>query len=145
MSALRLLTAMMLALGADFAKADTCFDDQNLAQLMPTRAEQRPVLIYVWSPRMVYSVQNMAVASRAAAATGMEFVVLHDSRAPDQERREVLQGSVALCAQQLIQREALRHFPTAFVLTTKGIHAQPIVGAMPLAAWQFSLGERLKP
>jgi hypothetical protein len=145
MNALRLLTAMLLALGADFAKAGTCFDDQNLAQLMPTRAEQRPVLIYVWSPRMVYSVQNMAVASRAAAATGMEFVVLHDSRVPDQERSDVWQGSIALCAQQLIQREALRHFPTAFVLTTKGIHAQAIVGAMPQSAWQLSIAQRLRP
>lgn len=145
MHALRLLTAILIALSAGFTRAGTCFDDQNLAELMPTRTEQRPVLIYVWSPRMVYSVHNMALASRAAAAAGMEFVVLHDSRVPDQERREVLQGSVALCAQQLIQLQALRHFPTAFVLTTKGIHAQPIVGAMPLAAWQLSLGERLKP
>lgn len=169
------IALFLIALSAHSARAGTCFDDQNLAQLMPTRAEQRPVLIYVWSPRMVYSVQNMALASRAAAAAGMEFVVLHDGRVPPAELAHMqppleqviaqlhapikidantdlatppfvspANFSQALCAKPLLQREALRHFPTAFVLTTKGIHAQPIVGAMPLAAWQLSLGERLK-
>ena len=176
MKSLRLLAAISIALSVDFAGARTCFDDKNLTQLTPTRAEQRPVLIYVWSPRMVYSVQNMALASRAAAAAGMAFVALHDSRVPPDELTQMqppleqvfaqihapikidantdratppfvspANFSQPLCAKPLLQREALRHFPTAFVLTTKGIHAQPIVGAMPLAAWQLSLGERLKP
>jgi ribulose 1,5-bisphosphate carboxylase large subunit-like protein len=146
MQALRFVsTLFLIALCADTIRAKTCFDDENLAQRMPVQAKQRPLLLYVWSPRMVYSVQNITLASQAAAAEGMDIVLLHDSRVPDQERREVWQTSAALCAQQLIHRDALRHFPTAFVVTSRGIHAQPIVGAMPLSAWQLSIAQRLKP
>jgi hypothetical protein len=166
------LTLLLIAFSADFARANSCFDDKNLAQLTPSQASQRPVLIYVWSPRMVYSLHNMAIASRAAAIQGMDFVVLHDGRVSPAElqqlptpsghgdQRTVLdpapqdlatppfispaQDSRALCAPALLAREALRHFPTAFVLTAQGLHAQPIVGAMPPSAWQLSLTERLK-
>jgi hypothetical protein len=170
MHALRLFTTILIAFSAYFTRASTCFDDQNLAQLTPTRADQRPVLIYVWSPRMVYSVHNMSIASRAAAAAGMDFVVLHDSRVPQDEllhpsplpaKRSALDTaeqdlatppfispahtSRPLCAPALLAREALRHFPTAFVLTSRGMHEQPMVGAMPQVAWQLSLSQRLKP
>jgi hypothetical protein len=170
------LTLFLIASGADFARASSCFDDKNLAQLTPSQASQRPVLIYVWSPRMVYSLHNMAIASRAAAIQGMDFVVLHDGRVSPAELQQLplpsghgdqhtalntvldpapqdlatppfispAQDSQALCAPALLAREALRHFPTAFVLTAQGIHAQPIVGAMPPSAWQLSLTERLK-
>jgi hypothetical protein len=166
----RSIAIFSVALGAGSIWAASCFDDQNLARLTPTRAEQRPVLIYVWSPRMVYSVQNMAVAARSAAAAGMDFVAVHDSRVPPDEllhpttmgRKPSVLDSAAedlatppfispadhsrpLCAPALLAREALRHFPTAFVLSSQGIHAQPIVGAMPQAAWQLNITQRLKP
>jgi hypothetical protein len=154
------------------AQNDACFDDQHLATLQLS-SKQRGALIYVWSPRMVYSVQNAAIASRAAAAAGLDFVVLHDMRVPGDELLEVrlldrsaatqrsgqplaetdlatppfvspLESSLPLCASQLIARDALRHLPTAFVIHAQGIHPHGIVGAMPWSAWVSSLDQRLK-
>jgi hypothetical protein len=120
------------------AQSDACFGNQALRDL-PSNT-----LVYVWSPRMVYSVSNMQLASRAAAAAGLGFVVVHDARVPQSELPSVAPASRALCSEQLIEREALRHFPSAFVITPRGIHAHPIVGAMPLDAWMSSIDQRLK-
>lgn len=154
------------------AQNDSCFDDKNLEQIQ-SQAQQRGTLIYVWSPRMVYSVHNAAMASRAAAAAGLDFVVLHDMRLPDQELMQVrearhsiapsfdskalqemdlatppffspLDNSRPLCSEQLVGREALRHFPTSFVINAHGIHPHAIVGAMPWSAWVSSLDQRRK-
>jgi hypothetical protein len=154
------------------AQNDACFDNQRLLKLQ-SNSKQRGALVYVWSPRMVYSVHNAAIASRAAAAAGLDFVVLHDMRVPGNELLDVhfssqgqsaqrssvplaemdlatppfvspLESSLALCAPLLLQRDALRHFPTAFVINEKGIHPHAIVGAMPLSAWVSSLDQRLK-
>jgi hypothetical protein len=56
-----------------------------------------------------------------------------------------LATSQALCAASLLEREALRHFPTAFVMRASGVHRHPIIGAMPEAAWASSIVQRLKP
>jgi hypothetical protein len=171
-----LLTLLLIAVCAinttATAQNDSCFDDQHLLRLQSS-SKQRGALVYVWSPRMVYSVHNAAIASRAAAAAGLDFVVLHDMRVPSNELQEVrfsgeskatqhsseplakidlatppfvspLESSLPLCAPQLIQRDALRHFPTAFVITARGIHPHAIVGAMPWSAWASSLDQRLK-
>jgi hypothetical protein len=155
------------------AQNDACFDDQQLLKLQ-TNSKQRGALVYVWSPRMVYSVRNAAIASRAAAAAGLEFVALHDMRVPGNELQEArmadqgtaahrldqigkaqmdlatppfvspLEKSLPLCTTQLTARDALRHFPTAFVINAQGIHPHPIVGAMPWSAWVSSLDQRMK-
>jgi hypothetical protein len=154
------------------AQNDACFDDQHLLKLQSS-SKQRGALVYVWSPRMVYSVQNAAIASRAAAAAGLNFVVLHDMRVPSNELLEArlsgqgqaaqrsseplaeidlatppfvspLESSLPLCSSLLIQRDALRHFPTAFVINAQGgIHPHAVVGAMPWPAWMSSLDQRL--
>jgi hypothetical protein len=154
------------------ASNGACFDDEHLQHLLST-AKQRGTLVYVWSPRMVYSVHNAAIASRAAAAAGLDFVVLHDIRVPEKELIQLreagygllgsdvtkpladidlatpplvspLNSSQPLCSEQLTKRDALRHFPSAFVITTGGIHTHPVVGAMPFNAWVSSLDQRLK-
>ncbi len=146
------------------ASNDSCFDDKYLQKLQ-SKSQQRGTLVYVWSPRMVYSMQNVAVAARAAAAAGLDFVALHDMRVPSNELLQVrqritelpaqmdlatppfvspLDSSLALCSQKLLEHEALRHFPTAFVITARGMHPQPLVGAMPWGAWVSSIDQRLQ-
>lgn len=173
---------LFIALHAGNTPANTCFDDNNLQHLKAN--QERGTLIYVWSPRMVYSVQNVTLAARAAAAGGLGLVVLHDMRVaagepplalqslhthPDDvgkrnststvqpDRFHVnadvdwatpplvspLDASRPLCAHQLIERDALRHFPTAFVIHHNGIAEHAIVGAMPLSAWESSIAQRL--
>jgi hypothetical protein len=122
--------------------ARACFDNGDLQKIQMD--QQRGTLIYVWSPRMVYSVQNMELAARAAAQAGLQFVALHDMRVPLSELPEALSTRQALCSEQLMGRDALRHFPTAFVITERGIHPHAIVGAMPWNAWVSSLDQRLK-
>ena len=173
-----LVALFLVAVYSANARASECFDDQQLQQLQTPGNPVRGTLIYVWSPRMVYSVSNMSLASRAAAAAGLDFVVVHDMRVPRQEMLQhhplgarsprwlnssdeprsepeperdlatppfvsLLDSSRPLCAPKLIQSEALRHFPTAFVVSAGGIHPHPIVGAMPWQAWVSSLDQRL--
>jgi hypothetical protein len=174
MNCLRALFALiMIAVCASPAWSNGCFDEKNLVHAMHQAGRARPALLYVWSPRMVYSVQNMAQAATAAANAGMDFIALHDNRVPPAEllalstgqpsaahlsaaplsaaeaatsgASPLLHSSLALCAQQLIDRDALRHFPTAFVIAARGLHPHPIVGAMPLTAWQQSIALRLTP
>lgn len=165
-------TLFFIALCAGNIWAGECFDDKDLVALQAKSRAERGTLVYVWSPRMVYSLQNMTLASRAAAAAGLDFVVLHDDRVPNEEMRQAMRvgspyptsvsldapvgidlatppynslsgASRPLCAPQLIEREALRHFPTAFVISAQGVHPQPIVGAMPWQGWVSSLDQRL--
>jgi hypothetical protein len=163
-----LLALIVIAACARPARSNGCFDEKNLVYAMHQAGRAKPVLLYVWSPRMVYSVHNMTHAATAAANAGMDFVALHDSRVPPAEWLalstarpsaaplstpeaatpgvpSLVHSSLALCAQQLIDRDALRHFPTAFVIAARGLHPHPIVGAMPLAAWQQSITLRLTP
>jgi hypothetical protein len=150
--------------------ASDCFDDIKLANIQAQ--SKRGAMVYVWSPRMVYSVQLMTIAARAAAVNGLDFVVVHDGRVPAKElftfksKPSISQSgaeinieeqdlatppyfpltdaSVPLCAAELLNNEALRHFPTAFIVTAQGVHRHPIVGAMPTAAWQSSIAQRLQ-
>jgi hypothetical protein len=55
----------------------------------------------------------------------------------------VLATSQPLCAPSLLERDALRHFPTAFVVKASGVHRHAIIGAMPEAAWASSIAQRL--
>jgi hypothetical protein len=107
-----------------------CFDDQKLSQeLAQSAASGQGALLYVWSDRMVYSVQQLPVVQQAARDAGLRFVALTEQET---------------CSAQLRQQEALRHFPTAFVITSAGLHRFPIVGAMPPAAWRLSIQQRME-
>jgi hypothetical protein len=164
------ITLLLIAFYAVNTPASECFDDKNLSQL--SAENQRGTLIYVWSPHMVYSVQQMPLAARIAVASGLNFVAVHDSRVPQSElygtrsNRVALQPDMAiklededlatppffpisdasrpLCAEMLLKNEALRHFPTAFVVTAQGVHRHAIVGAMPPSAWRISIAQRLQ-
>ncbi len=169
MSFKTLFTLILIATSAVSVRASECFDDQKLLDLQHG-AQPRSTLVYVWSPRMSYSADNVATASRAAASAGLDFVVVHDTRVPSEEISQAnaasqkptspfgsasslatppfvspLNASKPLCAKQLIQNEALRHFPSAFVVGKQGVHQHPIVGAMPLDAWMSSIQQRLGP
>jgi hypothetical protein len=158
---LRLYTTLLIATYAANAWTAPCFDDKNL-----NRAAHRKTLVYVWSPRMVLSAQHASAAQQQAQQMGLAFIALHDAQVPQaelsaamqrmqhsdnttwQRSASALQHSQALCAPTLLQRDALRHFPTAFVLqggsTGAVVHRHPIVGAMPDAAWASSLALRVQ-
>jgi hypothetical protein len=158
---LRHLASIFVALMCQFSMARGCWDDQDLAQFKAKHPTAPPILLYVWSPKMALSAQHAASAQRQAAALGVDFVALHDASVPHGELQAALQRlqssalaherasavalsqSRALCATDLIARDALRHFPTAFVVQPHGLHRFAIVGAMPEAAWASSIAQRL--
>ncbi len=160
-----------MAASAFSALADTCFDDVKLVHASAVGAVDFGIdsaqsnwqgrLLYVWSPRMVLSAQHAASAQRQAVLQGLQFVALHDTSVPEAELRaalgrllqsdqvqhvasaHALAQSQPLCAQALLQRDALRHFPTTFVQRPDGLHRHAIIGAMPEAAWASSIAQRL--
>jgi hypothetical protein len=111
---------------------------------------------------MVLSAQHAASAQRQAHQQGLAFVPLHDAQVGDGEIRaaltqladttepqhtasaQALASSQSLCASSLAARDALRHFPTAFVLQGGALHRHAIIGAMPEAAWAHSITQRLQ-
>lgn len=161
---LKVITTIFIATCAINTWAATCFDDKKLLAIThPTNT-----LVYVWSPRMVLSAQHAAAVQQQALQQGLLFVAVHDAQVPQteidaarsrmaastnnstmQRSATSLQGSLALCAQALTQRDALRHFPTAFVVRNRrsygyaSVHRYPVVGAMPEAAWASSLAQRM--
>lgn len=138
---------------------DPCFDNEKMQDIAQRGSNDTGTLLYVWSPRMVLSLTQAHLAAQAAQAQGLDFFPLHDARLPEAELRhalqtaksehpaaaQALQKSEPLCASDLVNADALRHFPTTFVLTARGTHRFPIIGAMPQSAWQLSISERLKP
>lgn len=124
-------------------------------------AGQRGILLYLWSPRMVLSVQHAAQMQAAAQSLGLRWQAMHDPRISAQEIastlqaaavsaqvRKVLDASVPLCdADLLAQGQTLRHFPAAWVYqqnATRGWlpRGLPIIGVMPLVFWRQAIAER---
>lgn len=153
------IALFFVAFSAGNTWANECFGNESLQNIAVRGGNHTGTLIYVWSPRMVLSATQAHLPAQAAQQLGLDFLAVHDARLPAAEVKQalersqrdapatamVLQGSRALCANELVSREALRHFPTAYVITARGMHHLPIVGAMPLNAWMLSIQERLKP
>lgn len=154
----RIVAATLCIAGcAVSTKAGDCFDDKTMALMQ----QGKQALLYVWSPRMVLSAHHGASVQYQASLQGLRFVPLVDAQVPAQEvltalhnmvasgaaaqqdSAFILKHSQALCAETLLERDAVRHFPTAFVLQPSGLHRLPIVGAMPPTAWAYSLQQRL--
>jgi hypothetical protein len=152
------ITLIFIAISATNTTANACFGNENLQNMALRSGNDTSALIYVWSPRMVLSLTQAHLAQQAAQQLGLDFLPLLDARISNHERdqallaaqrhhalsAQILRGSEALCASALIDADALRHFPTAFVLSARGTHHLPIVGAMPLSAWRNSIKARWK-
>ncbi|MDO4794394.1 MAG: hypothetical protein Q4A28_00415 [Brachymonas sp.] len=157
-----------------------CFDEAQWRALQRSTAHANglgqgvadKVLLYVWSPRMVFSAVHAHQVQQEAQALGLRFVPVHDGRLPAEEVAQALavlpqklqkpqhlvpgsavpqsyshplQTSVPLCAPSLVARDAYRHFPTAWVVQHGSFHPVPLVSAMPPRFWRMGLLERLQP
>lgn len=159
--------------------ATKCFDEAQWQALQRSTAQSAKqhagkALLYVWSPRMVFSAVHAHEVQQEAQALGLRFVPVHDGRLPAEEvaqalavlpqklqkqqnlvpgsaalqshlRPHPLQASVPLCAPSLVERDAYRHFPTAWVVQHGSFHPVPLVSAMPPRFWRMGLLERLQP
>ncbi len=130
----------------------------------PQAAAEQPAaaqLLYLWSPRMVLSLQHAAEVQAVAQALGLVWRVATDPRVPAAEiaaalaaappdAQAALAASEPLCdAQVLAQGQSLRHFPTAWVYIWAAGQGSwqrqpvPIVSAMPPGFWRQAVQERL--
>ena len=154
------LFALGLLLGLP-AGASAQVDEPTCA--LSASAEQA-TLLYVWSPRMVLSVEHAAAVRDLARSLGLHWHPVHDpaiaatelqaalnsqNHGSQRANYRALKDSQALCNADLMdEQHALRHFPTAYVLYAKGgevrIAGEAIVGAMPLAYWRLALQQRLE-
>ena len=164
--------SLLMALSAAQAGAQTdataCFGEEQWQALQHSTASgsfvaSRGALLYVWSPRMVFSAIHAHEVQQEAQALGLRFVPVHDGRLPPEEVAQALavlpqklpagsvapkphplQSSQALCAPSLVEREAYRHFPTAWVVQQGSFHPVPLVSAMPPQFWRLGLQQRLQ-
>ena len=148
--------------------APACFDEAQWQALQQSTtghggATSPKALLYVWSPRMVFSAIHAHEVQQEAQALGLRFVPVHDGRLPPEEVAQALavlpqklpvgsvapkphplQSSQALCAPSLVERDAYRHFPTAWVVQQGSFHPVPLVSAMPPQFWRMGLQQRLQ-
>ncbi|MDO5653398.1 MAG: hypothetical protein Q4G39_04770 [Brachymonas sp.] len=145
-----------------------CFDEAQWQTLQRSSADTtatplHKALLYVWSPRMVFSAVHAHEVQQVAQSLGLRFVPVHDGTLPAQEVSDALavlpqrlpagsvvpdphplQASVPLCAPSLVERDAYRHFPTAWVVQDGSFHPVPLVSAMPPRFWKMGLQQRLQ-
>lgn len=159
---------------SDTAATPACFGEEQWQALQrstaapagqPARKAQsaQKALLYVWSPRMVFSAVHAHEVQQEAQALGLRFVPVHDGRLPAEEVAQALsvlphklppgsrapsphplQASQPLCAPSLVERDAYRHFPTAWVVQQGGFHPVPLVSAMPPQFWKMGLQQRMQ-
>ena len=140
--------AIAVSMALNVAHAE-CFSDTSWQQLQ-NQSQQQPALLYVWSPRMVLSVQHAAEVASVAEQQGLRFVPVVDGRISAQEIADtlpaghLLQASPALCSPQLENQYAYRHFPTAWVVQHGTYHPQPLVSAMPPQWWRKGIQLRME-
>ena len=137
---------------------------ESAAACAMTVAPRQKALLYVWSPRMVLSVQHAGAVRRQAQSMGLRWLPMHDASIESNELQATLnsqkQGAQranyrALKDTQPLcnlawaeEHHALRHFPSAYVLYQQRgelrIAGEAIVGAMPLVYWRLALQQRLE-
>lgn len=129
------------------AKAET-FGDSDLEKMLK---EKRTVMIYVWSPRMVYSVTEFTRVRALAEKRKMEFVPVLDPAVDATEARAAMKkagidfqlksasaerepSSVAMYKRmnsvELYMRNGTLHFPTVFVASNGQMHTRRLIGVL---------------
>lgn len=112
----------------------------------------RPTLVYIWSPGMVYSVKNHQTFVKAARDLKMNFVSMLDPQSElayaryalrDTKKAEEYLSTRRLHAMELIERNGTVHYPTAFVIKNRTI-STPIVGVYTEDTLKAKIQMRMK-
>jgi hypothetical protein len=100
-------------------------------------------LRYVWSPRMVLSVNAAPLAAAAAREAQLAFKPELASEVPREEARYAMQKQIVLSKSETSSALELAHWPQVFVSRGTSTNPKPIIGAMPQEAWQALIALRL--
>lgn len=107
------------------------FYDQDLRKLVNS---SRDTLIYLWSPKMVYSVKNSAVFVDVAKKLGLNFVSLVEPNTSKHLMENELKnqfsylGTMQNKSFDLHMRGAAVHYPSIIIVSHKKLSREPIVG-----------------
>lgn len=115
--------------------------------------EERPWVVALLSPRMVYSLQAWPRMKSEAEALGFRVAAWRDPRIPEIEWRAAL-DTEALSRSNSVEVEALQegclaqwmpidHVPLTRVLWRGHVHRWPVWGVMTSQAWEETLRNRL--
>lgn len=150
--------------GLEFFKASAgskseIYTDADLAKLM---SEKKTAMIYMWSPRMVYSVTEFTRVRALAEKRKMEFIPVLDPMVDVKEARAALKkagidfqiktansqrepSSIALYKRmnsvELYMRNGTLHFPTVFLTSNGKMHSRRLVGVLTNQDLNTSLDE----
>lgn len=109
------------------------FTDKSLANLL---AGNKKGLIYIWSPRMVYSVTEFRNFRDVAKKKGWEFIALLDPQVSDSDAKAAAskyqleyQGR-RLASVDLYMREGLLHYPSVYVYNNGKLHPDRLIGVL---------------
>jgi|GEM_PF-2517876 len=109
------------------------FSDKDLSDLVKkSRAEKSKVLIYTWSPNMVYSIRGVQEIEKVARKKNLQLIVLADPNTTSTQVAKVQTQkawpqsySRQVEARGILAQKALLHFPTLLVLNS-GEFAGPV-------------------
>lgn len=134
------------------------FSDQDMMKLLKSKKQG---FIYVWSPRMVYSVQEMKRYQKVAADLHIEFVPVLDPQVPSSEalaalktlspelpkERRLASQDISIKRMdsvELYMRDTTLHFPSLIVFKNGKIHDQRIIGILTRTGIKNSVETLLK-
>lgn len=110
------------------------FDDRVLEGLLKKFSAG---IIYVWSPRMVYSVKEAEKVSSVARQNGFEMISVLSHLVSDEEVKSALKvakiesaATRKLASVDLFMRGGTLHYPSIFVFANGKIHPHRIIGVM---------------
>lgn len=137
------------------------FSDEDLEQALKTN---KTGVIYVWSPRMVYSVTEFSRVRALVLKRGYEFIPVLDHSADVQEAKEAMKtlekeikinlaglqrrptsvdSYKKLNSVELYMRNSSLHFPTIYIYSKGQLHPRRIIGVLTDSGLDLAMSEWL--
>ncbi len=108
------------------------FTDSELSSLIK---KHKRVMIYVWSPQMIYSVNEAQVFKRVARKAGLKFISVMNPLQNTTLANKILQkksvklSTKKLASHELLMRKVTNHYPTTLIIKNEDFVESPIIGA----------------
>jgi len=125
-------------------------DDFTDEQLLSLSKKNSLTLIYIWSPSMIYSMKEIAIAEKIARTLKIDFLPLHDNKyeiQPNNHRKlagiglseSILNKSKPQKSNYLNFSHQIHHYPLMFIVGKNKISKKMIAGVLPESIWRQEL------
>lgn len=110
------------------------FTDQDLAKLLETKAKG---IIYLWSPKMVYSMTEFRLFRDVAKKKNLDFIAVLDPSVDLKEAKAAAKKinvdfkGRKLASVDLYMMEGTLHYPSVFVFGNGKINPHRMIGVLP--------------